>query len=386
MSAWTASLRKESLLVIRDWHALALLFLMPCLFIVIMSLALQERFGREAGLQLAGQLHYQSLSADAGRLLDELHRSAQLKLERSDLPLSANDHLFSLSFTPAFDRALAGESDEPGLELRFAPELGTRERLLIRAAVQEAFAVFSTQALALELGYDKNYAEQELLRRWFIAETEAEAGPAQPNAVQQNVPAWLIFAMFFIAVPLSTTVIDERRQRTLARIRTFGAPVWLIYSAKLLPYIVINLLQLLLMLALGAWLLPLAGAEGLSLAVHLPALAAVGLCTSLCALALASVIAAAAKTVAQATAISGSVNILLAAIGGVMIPLFIMPPLMQKIAQLSPMAWALEGFLSVLVRGGGWAQIAHPCLQLLALTLVLGVIAMALIQRGKAHA
>ncbi|EQD79912.1 ABC-2 type transporter, partial [mine drainage metagenome] len=27
----------------------------------------------------------------------------------------------------------------------------------------------------------------------------------RPSSVQQNVPAWLVFAMFFIAIPLSTT-------------------------------------------------------------------------------------------------------------------------------------------------------------------------------------
>ena len=42
-------LLKEFLLVLRDRHALAALFIMPAVFILIMSLALKDAFDEEQG-------------------------------------------------------------------------------------------------------------------------------------------------------------------------------------------------------------------------------------------------------------------------------------------------------------------------------------------------
>lgn len=383
MGALTASVRKETLLLVRDWHALLVLFLMPGLFITIMSLALQEQLGDQPALQLSGWLIDNSNSHP--EFVTELNRQEYLSFTPTqDQPLALSGHkkLFSLTLNNNFTAALEGTSSAPGVTLRFAPELPQRDRLLISAAVQDAFARFNTHEIALSLGYDRSYAEQQLLHKGFI-KTDHTKQQSRPNAVQQSVPAWLIFAMFFIAIPLSTTVIQERQQRTLARLRTFGVATSIIYGAKLIPYFLVNLLQLILMLALGALLLPRLGAEGLSLQVNLLALLAIGSATSIMALAMASLIAALARTLEQATAISGAINILLAAIGGIMIPAFVMPQAMQSLARLSPMNWALEGFLAVLVRQGSWAEIAQPCALLLGGAAIAWLISIALISRGK---
>ena len=49
MRALVSLVRKEMLLLSRDWHALALLFVMPAFFILVMSLAMRDMFkpGRE---------------------------------------------------------------------------------------------------------------------------------------------------------------------------------------------------------------------------------------------------------------------------------------------------------------------------------------------------
>src|SRR5690625_2458371 len=80
------------------------------------------------------------------------------------------------------------------------------------------------------------------------------------------------------------------------------------------------------------------GGQGLALAgVNLAALLAIGASTSLAALALASLIATVARSVEQATVASGALNIVFAALGGIMIPTFVMPPVLQTLAQISPM-------------------------------------------------
>jgi len=77
-----------------------------------------------------------------------------------------------------------------------------------------------------------------------------------------------------------------------------------------------------------------------------------------------------ARTIEQATVVGGE-DVADAAIGGIMVPRFVMPPAMQGVTQISPMAWALDGFHAVILRHGTAADVALPCLQLLALAAAL---------------
>jgi ABC-2 type transport system permease protein len=91
---------------------------------------------------------------------------------------------------------------------------------------------------------------------------------------------------------------------------------------------------------------------------------------SLGALGYALLIATVAKTTEQATIIGGAGNIVLAAIGGVMVPKFVMPAAMQTLANFSPMSWGLDGFLNVLLRNGQLRDVLQPAAELSAFGLV----------------
>lgn len=378
MTRLFASLRKETLLLMRDWHALLVLFVMPSVFVLVMSLALQGQFAEQSGARLPGWITINSPSDNAQDFVAEIAQQEFLALTHTDhvQPLSTNDRLFHILINDNFEAALAGRSGEPsGVHLDFAPELSQRDQSLIKAAIQQAFAYFNTTMIAEEMGFDRDYARTELLKEGFIS-SPPQASSERPSAVQQSVPAWLIFAMFFIAIPISTTVIQERQQKTLMRLQTFGMPLALVYFAKLLPYLLINLLQLVAMLAIGALLVPRLGGEALSLDVSLGALALVGVSTSVAALGFAGLVAVLARSIEQATIISGASNILFAALGGIMIPRFVMPPAMQDLTWISPMAWALDGFLTVLVRGGSYAAVIGSSVTLLAMGASLAALAL----------
>lgn len=387
MSLLLVSLRKEWSLLMRDWHALLVLFVMPGAFVLIMSLALQENFAGHQGLRLEGYVEREDSSRMTQLFLDELtnHPALHLELLQNSSP-SFDEYSFGVNILPQFSRAYNRSGDtRVGVELHFSPTMGMRERLLVKAATQEAFARFNTSLLASELGFDREYADEEFLKVGFIAAAGDTEAPLRPNAVQQNVPAWLIFAMFFIAIPISTTFIQERQQKTLVRLRTLGAPIAIIFTAKLLPYLAINLVQLMLMLAIGAFLMPLLGAQALSLDVSLPGLALISLSVSLAALGFASFIATIARSVEQATVMSGACNILFAALGGIMIPTFIMPPVMQQISNLSPMAWGLQGYLEILLRGGTAASVAPACAALTSFGLGAFLLSTLILRTEKHH-
>ena len=86
-----------------------------------------------------------------------------------------------------------------------------------------------------------------------------------PDATQQSVPAWIVFAMFFVVFPLSTSLLGERREGTLQRLALLNASHQSVLLAKLPVYLTVTVIQALLMLAMGVWIVPLLGGEALQL-------------------------------------------------------------------------------------------------------------------------
>jgi ABC-2 type transport system permease protein len=196
------------------------------------------------------------------------------------------------------------------------------------------------------------------------------AGP-RPTSVQHNVPAWLVFGMFFVVTTIAGLFVEERSCGALNRLLSLGANPLILLVAKVLPFMLINCLQAALMLAVGVYLIPVLGGDALSLhGINWLALLTIVLSISVAAISLALLVATLVKSQAQASAIGPMMNILMAAIGGIMVPTFVMPAAMQKLSQFSPMNWALEGLLNVLLRGGDVHSIHIEVTHLLLLALV----------------
>src|SRR5882762_2781937 len=369
---------KETLALSRDVLGLAVLFLMPAAFIVVMSLALSDAF-KGGG---AHQADFAVMAADpklADRLARNLSgdgfRSAPAPVDEA----AARDGVRrgTPSLVLVVPRDFARTLDAPPDRARAAPVLG----LLADPALPP------TQLLAFQqrvLGVALALRVSALMRRAGIANADAFdlkraatlsvetiGGSGRPSSVQQNVPAWLIFGMFFVVMPISSLFVVERREGTLARLVSLRVPFSMLLLGKVGPYFVVNLTQAVLMLLAGRTLVPWFGGETLALPARWDLLAAVTTCTSLAAIGWGLLVAVCSRTLEQATVIGGVGNILAAAIGGIMVPRFVMPETMRTLSEVSPMAWALDGFHAVILRQGGAADIAAPCVKLLALAAAL---------------
>jgi ABC-2 type transport system permease protein len=147
-------------------------------------------------------------------------------------------------------------------------------------------------------------------------------------------------------------------------------PSWVLFGGKIVPYLVINQIQLVLILAVGVYGLPLLGGDRLALGDAPGALALLGVSASLAAIGFALLIATLARTPEQATTASATTVLILAALGGIMVPKLVMPPAMQQLAELSPFSWGLEGFLDVFIRGGGLREVWPEAARLAAFAAV----------------
>jgi len=370
---------KEWLALSRDVLGLAVLFLMPAAFIVVMSLALSDVF-KGGAARLTG---FAVMAADP-KLAERLVRSLSGEGFRA-APAPADEAaardgvrrgtpslvlLVPRDFERALNAPLDGKSTPPKLTLLADPALPPTQLLAFRQRVLGVALALRVSAMMRRAGIAAD-ADAFDLKHAATLNVETIGGAGRPSSVQQNTPAWLIFGMFFVVMPISSLFIVERREGTLARLVSLRVPFSMLLLGKVGPYFVVNLAQGALMLLAGRTLVPWFGGETLALPARWDLLAAVTACTSVAAIGWGLFVAVCSRTLEQATVIGGVGNILAAALGGIMVPRFVMPETMQKLSEVSPMAWALDGFHAVILRQGGAADIAAPCVKLLALALAL---------------
>jgi len=383
---------KESIALLRDRHGLLALFIMPTLFILVMTMALRDTFTPGASIDVSYAVVDLDQSPSSQALIRRLGKSTAFRHVdlANDLVTARNallhDRLHLVLVLPkAFGERLLTPGDSDGkaaepMRLLLDPALAPALQLAFRNQVMAALGAVRADELTAKAGklFGLPVAPAAAAEKEWPDEIRSEAvrndqNAGIPSSVQQNVPAWLIFAMFFVVIPVSSIFITERQQGTLQRLRAMGLPFRLVLAGKLLPFFVVNQVQALLMVLVGVYLVPLFGSEALELPASLPQMInwwAVSAAVSLAAVAWALLIASLAKTSEQATVVGGVGNILMGAIGGIMVPKFIMPATMQKLAVLSPMAWGLEGFHTVMLRHGGFAEILPNLAQLLAFSVI----------------
>ena len=191
-----------------------------------------------------------------------------------------------------------------------------------------------------------------------------------PNSVQHNVPAWTLFAIFFIIVPLSINMVKEKSQGTFVRLRTNPVSYLTVLGGKTVIYLAVCLIQFGLMLGIGVYLFPILGLPSLDVSGKIPLLFLVALFAGLAAIGLGLLLGTVAKTQEQSAPFGATFVVILAALGGVWVPVFIMPKFMQTLSNLSPMNWGLNAFYDVFLRDVGLMDLV-PELTLLFLFFVI---------------
>ena len=194
---------------------------------------------------------------------------------------------------------------------------------------------------------DTTEGERNLGVRFEQVAPEAYQVTRFPTSVEQNVPGYTIFGVFFIVQVLATSILREKQDGTFRRLLVAPLPRPALLLGKLLPYYLINLIQIASMFAIGKFVF------GMNLGSSPEAMIVITLATAAAATGLGLLVAALGKTPEQIGGLSTMLALTLAAIGGMMVPTFAMPEFMQAISKISPHAWALSGFQDIIVRGLG---------------------------------
>jgi ABC-2 type transport system permease protein len=428
-----ATMYKELLLLVRDRSGLLVLFVMPAVLVVVVSLVqenilkstgdttmdilfidqdhqdigrrIQKEMGASGAVKLVTTLNGQPINAEASQALVEKGRYQICVI----IPPGTTEAVQKRAMEQISD-AMSGnpgakEADLPHLIVYFDPlihgafrsaVLNTLKEMLLAMELEMKAGVLSEtlpaqfnlifQAITGRLPEPGSAPLFQLDPGWGTRRLmDVVAGQSRlqklPTSVQQNVSAWAVFGMFFIVLPLGGVIIRERQDGTFVRLRTLPVSYLTILLGKLLAYVTVCWGQFLFIVLVGKVGLPLLGAPVLTLGSNPLALIVVVTAIALAACGYGIMLGTLAKTFEQASMFGPVSVVCAAAIGGIMVPVYVMPHLMQKISLFSPLAWGLNALLEIFVREGALRSVLPELGYLTAFFAVTLLIAWAAFRR-----
>lgn len=404
------TIKKEITLITRDTGGLVILFLMPLLLILIVTFVQdgtyrnfskekiaillidndKDEISQKIKEHLDSSALFNIVSGKEGKpFTEEMARRLVLQGKyvmaivvpeklSSDTKLRVNQNVSRMvslfSGMSAEETTDNKQTQAKNIRLYFDPTLQASFKETVKGAIRNMMAEVETHYIYHSL---EEYMEAEdsigIDQQSIVFEEISPKSTDEkiiPNSVQHNVPAWALFAIFFIVIPLSTNIIKEKTQGTGLRVFTSPQPYSLFLTGKIVVYIAVSLIQFVLMLLVGLYIFPLMGLPSLVVTGKITLLAVMAAASGLSAIALGVLLGTLAKTQEQAAPLGATITVILAAIGGVWIPVFAMPHTMQTIAKISPMNWGLQGFYDILLRDGSCSAIAPEIGLLLAFSAI----------------
>lgn len=265
------------------------------------------------------------------------------------------------------------------IQLMYHPVLQASFRQSIQGALRSSLQMVQSRAVLGSLYFTLNEAElPDSLENEIINNDVAinempvsrDGSTTIPNATQHNIPAWTIFAMFFVVISLGSSVVREKLNGSFIRLKTLPTNYLLALLSKQLTYLFVTLLQAALIFAIGIWIFPSMGLPQLNLPSDVLGLLLVSFICGWCAVSFAICVGVFAQTQEQANGIGAVSVVLMAAIGGLLVPSFAMPESFQQVIKLSPLHWCLQAYYGLFLEGGKLKDILINILPLITITVI----------------
>ncbi|THV62785.1 ABC transporter permease [Chryseobacterium candidae] len=384
---------KEILLLKRDIGGIVIIFVMPLLLIVTITLIQDSTFKNLEGSKIPIIFIDQDKSEVSKNIKAELENSKTFQLLTNFNEKSAQDAVFSGDYQMAIvipenltkdlnsnidskvqtivsSFGLEGDSAKvktaapkaKEIHLYFDPATNVGFKNSVMNSVNKmVFEIENKKiykAFQDQLGTTENLDENKNLISFKEITPRKGEMDVMPNSVQHNVPAWTLFAIFFIVVPLSINLVKEKSQGTSVRARISPTPYFVHILGKTFTYLIICLIQFLLMVAVGIYLFPYMDLPAFDVSGKMFQLVTVTLFAGLAAIGFGVLLGTIADTQEQSAPFGATSVVVLAAIGGIWVPVFLMPEFMQTIAKFSPMNWGLNAYYDIILRNSGIGGIA----------------------------
>ena len=404
-----ATIKKEYLTLTRDKAGLALLFFMPLVLIIMMALIQDAPFKDYQELKFKIVLVDNDDQQLSDELVNGLEQAKKFSITRTyeNKPITdalakklVNEGKFQFaiiipkgttkqvedngnyvvskllnSLGLPTDTNAFKQSNQLHIDIIFDPTAKSTFKIAINNAMEKLVAGIETKmvlmAMRQQLGTHTQDDDQGLsninsIEVKEIASDDASKGlTLVTNSVQHNVPAWTIFAMFFIVIPLGGTLLKEREDGSLLRLKLMPGSYTQLLLGKVIFYVLVCFVQFALMMAVGVFLIPYVGLPALQMGNHFFALAVIAVAIAFAATSYGVLIGTIFKTPSQSLTFGSVSVVILSAIGGIWLPIYVMPPFLQKLGSISPLGWGLDGINDLFLRQQGLVFILPQVLKLL---------------------
>jgi len=389
------SVYKEFLLLKRDFGGLIILFVMPLVLIITITLiqdstfrsvteskipvvlidndkgeiskSVIENLNKSGQFEIVSSLDGKKLTETTAKeavfkgkfqlaiiIPENLSKDLQLKVNQNVDKIISNFGIGELSEEPKKD-SLPQIITKKEVRLYFDPATQATFKSNVKSSIDKMISQIETKSIYATFQEQLGEGEEPIFEQESFI-TFKEIVPTVnnkeilPNSVQHNVPAWTLFAIFFIIVPLSINIVKEKGQGTQIRLLTNPVPYSVVIAGKTITYLVICMIQFYLMVLVGMYLFPYLSLPKLDLDGKFFLMSVVALFSGLAAIGFGILLGTIAKTQEQSAPFGATSVVILAAIGGVWVPVFAMPKVMRVISHISPMNWGLNAFYDVLLR------------------------------------
>lgn len=400
---WIAT-KKEFQILLHDKAGLLVMFGMPLLLVYVITIVQDAAFRIVNENKISMLVVNRDEGTQGNRLIEMMATSGLFQLGEDPTAKDLNqamlegDYLTGLAIEADFSAKLtqktkrvtdgllaeAGLVDAPDLqkplrlsELNFYHDPTLQENYatsilnMVDAFLKtiEGELLINTLASELELTESPERLKEAMLEsrvpiRRRIASTSNQ--DRLPNSTQHNVPAWTIFAMFFMVVSLGTNLVKERTNGSFIRLKTMPTNFMLIIGAKMLLYTAAGMVQVALIFSLAKLTFPWMGLPPLSMPDNGLGFVLMTFLSGLSAVSYAMLIGTVVRTQEQAHGFGAISIVLLAAIGGIWVPSFVLPEWLQHLSLISPLNWCLQGYYVLFLKGGAWSALQPVVMGLLS--------------------
>ncbi len=393
-----AMLKVMALGLVRDRGALAMAFLLPPMIFVIFAAIFSGTSGDELRLKLA---YGSAQTSDVARRFEAAVRAEpSFRMLPTSYQTEAEVRQAVMQGKADVGLILRGnledDTDEspllvlvdPGKVMGGAIVAGQVQRLLAGQLVDVGISRTAPAIEALVGGFSPEQAARlsqaiaamaeeppEETAGVVVTETLSGGGSAAAT-ITYYAGAVAILFLLFSAMQGAATLIEERDSGIIDRLAVGPASTDVVVLGKFLFLTIQGIVQVALIFVVAALL------YGVDFVAQLPAWLVITALSSGAAAGLGLAVASACTSKQQAQTISTFVVLVFSAIGGSMVPRFMMPPWLQDIGWYTPNAWSIEAYQGVLWRDEAFASLVSSLVPLVGLAIS-GVLVAVVVSRWR---
>jgi len=356
--------------MLRDRSNLFFVFILPIVLLLVIGLVFGGGFESRVGLVV---LDDGPLARELAARIDDLETLDVVRVESEPVGRTGTrrNELDAVVVIPDgySDAVLAGQNAE--LAYISSPNAGGFEVQSILGAViaEEASELRAARFAAAQTGADpadaletaRAVGEQNATVAVVREGDESGAGTGQFDlGASQN----LVMFMFITAMASSVALIQSRRLGVSTRMLSTPTSARTIVAGETLGRFLVTMLQGLFIVIAAAILFGVNWGDPVAASFIVITFALAGTGAGM-------LLGSTFSNEQQAGGIAVFLALILAALGGAMVPLEIFPPTMLKVAHLTPHAWALDGLSELIRFEGGLADIVVEIGVLLGFGVVL---------------